>query len=473
MHLTRRLAGPLAGLAGAFMIGAATALVGPGMLAALLGGLLFATLLVVPPAGPYLYLLVSPLVVGVARGAIPLLRPNEILILLLAAVLAVRVLWTACTGRGRSPGLGRVDLALLSMAVLSSIVPLLKRYAMVEPISGDDILYAIVLTKYLILYRLFREAITTPSQVSICLSLAMLSAVGVALVAILQVEGWLGVPQLLSAYYDRPSFATAGSLIERGSSTIGTPFGVADLMAMNLAVVVASLHHGVGRRSVLPAAGLVLLCGLLAAGQFSGYLGLGVILLVLGGMTRRARQVLTLLLPAAPLALAAAWPVIAGRLSGFDNPAGLPESWLGRLDNLERFVLPELSSNLGWLLGVRPSARIPAPDLAALDWIYIESGYLWLLWTGGIPLLLAFVYFVRSALRELKARTSQQDPVGVAALACTASLLMITILMVFDPHLTMRGAADFFFPLLALSLVRRPVAPECTPAALPALAGAS
>lgn len=41
---------------------------------------------------------------------------------------------------------------------------------------------------------------------------------------------------------------------------------------------------------------------------------------------------------------------------------------------------------------------------------------------------------------------------GVASAGSFTALWIIAILMVFDPHLTLRGTADLFFPLLAISL---------------------
>jgi hypothetical protein len=155
------------------------------------------------------------------------------------------------------------------------------------------------------------------------------------------------------------------------------------------------------------------------------------------------------------------WKVIALRLIGFAGGTELPSSWTGRLENLQRFVWPELTSGLNWLLSVRPSARIPAPEMWR-DWVFIESGYLWLLWTGGLPMLLAFLFFCWTALAALlrSRREHAPDPIGVAATAALAGLALMTVLMLLDPHLTMRGSADLFFPLLALACVHSPHAPQ-------------
>jgi hypothetical protein len=108
------------------------------------------------------------------------------------------------------------------------------------------------------------------------------------------------------------------------------------------------------------------------------------------------------------------------------------------------------------LVGVRPSARIAAPE-PWRDWVYIESGYAWVLWTGGLPMLAAFAWFVWTAFRSLaSALRDGQEPMRVAATAATVGLATIVTLMLFDPHLTMRGSADLFFALLALSFVKHP-----------------
>jgi hypothetical protein len=78
------------------------------------------------------------------------------------------------------------------------------------------------------------------------------------------------------------------------------------------------------------------------------------------------------------------------------------------------------------------------------------------LWTGGIPLLLAFFAFTAVALRGMyRVIRGGRDVVGVAASAAFTATIVIFVLMLFDPHLTVRGSADLFFPLLALAMVDR------------------
>jgi hypothetical protein len=408
-----------------------------------------------PEWGAYLYLLVTPLIVGIARSDTLLIRPNEGLLGLILIALSARALILMLRGQPYRFTINRVDLALLLMSLCASLIPLAFRYARSQPISSDDLLYAFVLWKYFVVYRVFREAVTSPEQVAVCLWLAMTSAVVVAVVAVLQVTNLFGVPEFLLAYYDDPFGGSTGTGSDRGTSTIASSFGVANVMAMNLAIVLVMFAGGHPRRNLLVVAGGVFVLGCVATGQFSGFLGLMIVAGAVTCIAARARMLLTAVALAGAIAGLILWPVIAERLSGFDTLAGLPPSWVGRLNNLQRFIWPELFSGWNWIVGVRPAARIAAPE-PWREWVFIESGYTWLLWTGGLPMLLAFAFFVRCSLKDLwLVVRGPADLIGVAAAASFSWLIAMSVLMLFDPHLTIRGSADLFFPLLALAFVRR------------------
>lgn len=441
------------------------------IIAAIPGVALFVATVWRPAFGAWVLLGLNPLVMGIARGQIgSVLRPHEVLLGFVLLALGVRALLLMLSGSWRPAPYDRMDLALLGLAGMSSVLPLLWRSLRGFELTQDDLLYAVVLIKYYALFRVFRSAVTTPGQVMACLAVALTSAVVVAVIAMLQVGNLFGVPHFLLAHYDQPFEGHATVLVERGTSTIASAFGVADTMIMTLVLALALLARtpsaqGLLRGLLIGASG-IFLAGCIVAGEFSGYIGLVVAVLVFGALSGNLHRLIPAGIGAAMLLAVPFWAVVEQRLAGFQTEAGLPHSWRGRWDNLVRFFFPDLFSGFNWILGVRPAPRVPASETWR-SWIYIESGYVWLLWIGGIPLLLAFAWFVVVSLRVLRGATSRGDAVGAAATSGFCYLFVLIVLMLIDPHLTVRGSADLFFPLLALALVRERTAVAPVPALAP------
>lgn len=407
-----------------------------------------------PALGAYLLLATTPALAGLARGSIPL-RPNEMLLLLVLAALGLRNMLLMLCRHYRLPSLDQMDLALLGMVGASLVLPLVVCVVRGLTLTRDDVLYAMVLAKYYALYRVFRSTIVAEAQVRVCLWLSMCAAAVTSVVAVLQVLHLFGVAEFLMTYYDTPFEGFAAGAIrmmtDRGSSTLASTFATADVAIMNIVISLALCRTAQRSRWLLVTLALFCLSGCIVAAEFSGYLGLLVALLVFGAMTRTLRK----LLPIGTLSIAAAvipfWTVIQHRLAGFNQPSGMPHSWTGRWENLERFFFPRLGG-LNWLFGVQPAPRVLAPETWR-QFVYLESGYLSLLWSGGLPLVLAFGFFTYVAGRWLyRVARRRRDSVGVAAIAGFSYFVAVLVLMLLDPHLTVRGSADLFFPLIAMSL---------------------
>jgi hypothetical protein len=405
-----------------------------------------------PALGGYVIVALTPLTAGIDRGqAVPILRPSEALALSVGVALVARALL-----RWRTGGLPRwqpsqLEWALILMAVCNSVVPILWMTAQYRPVSRDDLLYALVLWKYAGYYLIIRSAITTNRQVLRCLWLSVGAGAIVGLLAILQSLHLFGVPTLLATYY--APFGYTGALEHaRGSSTLALPAATADLMIYNLAIVSGLLWRGRRHRLILASAAALFAIAAFSAGEFSSAIGLIVGVCTIALVTSYPR-LLALFVPLAGVAIIVLRPVIAARISGFDSVSGLPVSWTGRLSNLHNYFWPRLFSDWNFVFGVQPAARVPV-SYQATGYVWIESGYTWLLWGGGIPLAVAFVFFVQAALRMAwrLARYSVQPP-SVAALAVFVSVIVMSVLMIFDPHLTYRGAAEEMFVLLALAAV--------------------
>jgi murein biosynthesis integral membrane protein MurJ len=416
-----------------------------------LAALLLITAVALRPAlATYLLIGLTPLTAGIDRGmAIPILRPNEALLVLVGAGLIIRGIVRASGSAPLRPRFDNLDLSLLLLAFTSSVLPLLWMLARRQDIVQDDLLYTVMMWKYYGIYLVARHSIRTPRQVRRCLWISMISASVVAVIAILQSLQLFGVTNFLETYY--ASYGNAEAITNsRGGATLSLPIAVADLMTFNLAIATGYLIHRHGHRVLLLGMAVLFMLGALSSGEFSGAIGLFLGIITLGILTHRLRLV-AMVLPVFAIAGVALRPVIEKRLEGFGSASGLPESWIGRMRNLTTYFWPELFSDGNFILGVRPAARVVNESRAA-GFVWIESGYTWLLWSGGIPLLLACLYFLWIAWRQNIALVdSRTDDVGIAALSLCVAFVVIAVLMTIDPHLTYRGSADLVFLLLGIT----------------------
>ena len=405
-----------------------------------------------PALAAYLVIGLTPLTAGISRGGpLPLVRPHEALALLVGVALATRGIAQLRTGQVPKLKLDGVEASIVLLAITSSVVPLVWMTVRQQPITTDDLLYTLVLWKYLGLYALIRMSVHTDREIRRCLWVSVGTACIVAVLAILQSLGLPGLSQILATEY--APVAATGGLLARGSSTLGLPAATADLMLYNLAIVSGLWMRGYGRRTLLAPIAALLVLAALAAGEFSSAIGLVVAVVCIGLVTKSTR-LLRIFLPTGLVASQVLQPVFAERFSGFQSASGLPVSWTGRLYNLENYFWPQLFSAWNFILGVRAAARIPVASKAA-GYVWIESGYTWLLWGGGIPLLASFVFFVlATARRGWQAARSNAGAASVAGIATFVAIIVTTVLMMFDPHLTYRGSADLLFVLIALSAPR-------------------
>ena len=402
-----------------------------------------------PPVAAYLLIFITPLVAGISGGSVvPLLRPNEALLALLGAAIGMRWLVRLRSGGLRWPRVGRVDVALIALGITSSLLPLAMMLVRQRPVSEVDLLYSIVLWKLFAEYIIVRSVISTREQAMRCLVLSMAAAAIVAFVAIVQSLGLAGVPALIAKLTSSSSGTDGMVSVTRGSSLLGLPAATADLAILNLGIAVAMIARGHPRRLWLGGLAVLYALSVIAAAEFATVIGLVVALIALMVLTRSGRTAVYMI-PVAVFGGVLLWPVIELRLSGFHSTAGLPLSWVDRLYNLRTFFWPVLFSDYNWILGVRPTPRIATPTKAE-GFIWIESGYTWLLWGGGIPLLASYIAFAGAVLRKGWAYARRADTAGIAATAVAAAMCSQVVLMLFDPHLTFRGSGDAFFLLLAL-----------------------
>jgi hypothetical protein len=408
-----------------------------------------------PVAAAYVFLATQPFVGGIDRGQlIPLLRPSEAIQAVLTGAVICGVLVRVVRGERLSVRITKLDRSIVLLCALSSIWPLFWMFARGRIPTSTDIFDTVVLWRLASLYVLFRWVVRTPAQVRRCLWILLVSA---SLLSVLAILDSLGIWRAGGPWTPTISDNSTG----RGGATLDSAIAVGDYLSYGFAVVLVWLLRTKDRgRLILAAAAGMIFLGVLGTGQFSAWIEALIVVLVVAHQEGQLARLTKWLGPAAAVGAVIAWPVISTRLAGFGG-GGLPHSWQGRIDNLTHFYLPQLSG-FHWVLGIRPDTVLQAPE----TWrqvIYLESGYLWLFWVGGIPLVAGFLWFLRNGFRHTqRVMRERDDDLAIAAVGTRAALWCLLIMSLIDPHLTLRGGSDLFFCLLGLSanmIVARP-APE-------------
>lgn len=410
------------------------------------------------------YIVAMPFLVGLPRGTvIPLVRPSEALQMIVTAIGVGMAGYVAINGRRWRLHLRPIEWWLLAMAVAASVLPVLWLIARSQPVGQEELLATFPFVKYAALYLLVRVAVGNDAEVATVTKALLGAAAVIAAIAISQALGTGPVIDILGRFF----VSSTEDVVDggRGTTTIGSSIATGAYLSMACGLAL-SRGFANGNRNFLALAGFLAM-GALASGQAGSVLALAVVVLVVARRHGRMSQLLLWGVPAAAVGMVALWPIVAARLADLDQGSGLPESWVIRWNNVSELYLPSLIDG-GWVLGVTPDAILAPPDVWR-DAIYLESGYLWLLWVGGLPLLVAAIGFLVTAWRALATGGTDDDhraPLTATRIAGQAAVAMIVVLSLLDPHLTLRAGADLFFVLIALGLAGRPLVVPVTGAAI-------
>ncbi len=418
------------------------------LVALLTGGIVVASALR-PVAAVYLYVATLPFLAGIDRSTLlPLVRPNEaVLALGLAGVCLGWVVRWVRTGAVPRPVPHPVDGPLGAFVVLATVWPLASMMLRGLTPTSADLAATLPMVKLAALYLLVRVTVRHTRQVERLIRLVIWPSVAVALIAVLQtlqVGPILALLGLFWASQDSPA-----DLQERGTTTLGSPLATGDVLVIAGVILLCCAARGLlGRRERI-VAGCLLLAGILATGQITAWLSALVaaafLLVEFPVLRRRLGRWLVL----AAVVLVAGIPALGARLQATSS-SGIPTSWLTRWDNLSSFYLPALG-DFRFVLGVRPNSVLAAPETWR-EVIYLESGYLELLWIGGIPLLLGFCWLSWGVLRTARDAAGDPGPRGAVARALGICWWTLIVVSVIDAHLTLRGTGDLLFVMLALAV---------------------
>ncbi|MGH3914452.1 MAG: hypothetical protein ACRDTC_13765 [Pseudonocardiaceae bacterium] len=420
------------------------------VLGVLLGVGLFTVTVYRPIAALYVYLGTLPIVVGIDRDTlIPLVRPNEALLVLLLAGACLGGYLRYCRGDAVELRLNRLDVPLAAFLLASTVWPLTSLMLRGHTPLPADLAAVLPVCKLVAIYLLVRFTVSTQEQVVRAIRLIIWPGSVVAVIAILQTLGFGPVLTLLASVWS-PTEA-AGTITERGGTTLSSPIATGDYIIFCLVLVICCGARGMLDRRERLGLGIVLSAGVLASGQFSTWISAAVAATLILWRFPDLRRKAWRFLPMLPIIFAIGAPAFLARIGGFSDRS-VPDSWQGRWDNLSTFYLPRFDW-LNILVGVSPDPVLQAPERWR-EVIYLENGYLQFLWIGGIPLLLAFGWLSVAVLRRSEELMAEPGALGASAAALWIVWVFLLVLTFIDPHLTMRGIGDIIFVLLAITTGR-------------------
>ena len=412
-----------------------------------------------PYRAAYIYTSVTPLIVGINRGSVlPGVRINEVVLVLLLAVVASRMYVDSALARGRPIVLTTLDRSVIALILAGSVIPAAIMLARGLIPNSDDLSYGLILPKLGAVYSLFRLSASSNSVVHRILLLCVASNGVSAVLGLLQTAGFPPVITILGPYSD-PNVASFLK-VRHATSTFGSSLSFADVMTVSSVICLVWFFAGRTHKAPAMAATAVFAVSALASGEFSGVIGLVTVLTIAATALRRRLQLISGVLVSLIFVIPALAPVLGARLSDIDPATGLPAGWTGsagRINNIVVYILPHFAQPLDILFGVRLSAQVQSPYPWA-TWLYIESGYIWVLWVGGVPLLLATIAFISVGVRtgfKLLCSGPMTRPLSLVeatlGVATLAAFGQVAVLMFVDPHLTYRGSGDLLFELAGLT----------------------
>ncbi|MDT7561679.1 MAG: hypothetical protein QOC83_6422 [Pseudonocardiales bacterium] len=429
---------------------------GPSAAYGFVGGAFAIVLLVTSALYPifatYAYLITLPIIAGIDRDTLlPLVRPNEGLLAVVVAGAVLGAYLRYVRGDAIRPRFyPLIDVPLAVFLLASTVWPLASLTLRGLIPGSDELAGTLPMAKLVGIYFLVRYTVTTEQRIMRTIRFIVWPGAVVALIAVLQTLKFGPVLALLDTFWNSGAGAAdTQDLSERGSATLGSPIATGDVIIISLVLVLCCGARGLlGRRERLILA-MVLSTGVLAAGQFSTWIATAVAFALLAWRFPDLRRQARRFAPLALVALVIGFPAFVGRLSGIgENGSFLPEPEQGRLDNLAHMYLPHFN----WvttLIGVSPNEVLQAPERWR-EVIYLESGVLYFLWVGGIPLLAAFIWLSVRTLRSVKPALGHPGPFGAAASSLDIVWRFLLVLTLIDPHLQLRGTGDLIFTLLAI-----------------------
>jgi hypothetical protein len=379
-----------------------------------------------PAVGCAIFAFSISLTTGLGRGTlVPLLRPNEAILLVLLAGLTLHYL----PRRERRP-FTSMDLAVgaftVGVVVIAFCVLLVSHSPHLTEI--DTLRSVLSPVQFLLVYLVFsRTDISSRGQQAV-LNLTMLASIFVGLLAIAELLDLSGVRSFILSYYPPPvNYQTSWDPGYRPMSTLGHYSAVGGFATLNfaLALTLATIRQPGFPKWWLTIVMAVNLAALVASLTWAPLIVLPFAAGVILWYGRHVPRQLGITVVALAIAFMVLWPAVSSRgtSQGVFTSVGegfvIPASFAYRLRVWEAFFVPALSDHIWLGTGTVIPSGVPTTLVNFVDNEYLTEGFR----AGMVGLTLLFMMFATIAVAGWRSRASP-DPMQRSLGALTLALVV-------------------------------------------------
>ena len=395
-----------------------------------------------------------PLTTALGRDTvIPVLRPNEALLLLVLAGFALHHLWYR-----RTFYYLRIDLAIAGFATGCVLIPWLVLFLGHTWIDFDTWRAVLGPLQFLVVYLCFAQLRLSDTELQRLLNLTLLVSVIIGALAILEVQDFPpGAKALLNSIFPPDTPPSVYDTVYRPTSTVGTYGAVGAFGTLNfiLALILAARKDSTRSKAWLTAVMVVNLASVVASLTWAP-----AATLLIGGAgvmwyARFVPRQVWICAGASVVVLLILWPAVSSRIDQQQIDLGSVQTVDQRFWEWQTFFLPVLAEHKWVGTGTIVPAEVPAYFASFVDNAYVRMGFRAGL--AGLGLLFAMLTVV--AVTGWGCRESS-DPwrrrLGAMALATVLTIILTGFT---GEYLTYGGLSQYIammFGLLAARLRSSP-----------------
>jgi hypothetical protein len=367
-----------------------------------------------------------PLTTGIGRGTlIPLLRPNEVLLLGVLIALALRYLV-----RPEPRPVNPVDIAVYTFCATGALIPFLVLFLNRTPIDFDLARSIFSPLQFLAVYLAVSSPPLDGRGIRLVLNVTMVASVMVAGLAVAEALNFSPVSNFLAAHFTSLAQAAWDTSIPRPSSTLGlySSVGAFGLLNFALALALLTLRPPGYSHLWLVVVMIANIMGILASQTWAPAIGLVPVTIVVLLYARRIPTQLWFGLAAAGLALLLFASLVSARVSQQGVAVGssllIPKTMLYRMTLWQDYFVPAIDEGFWFGTGTLIPSQVPERLTNSVDNQYIRQGYR----AGIVGLLLLFATLAAIVFTGWRARRHPEvirASLGATCVAYVAALLVL------------------------------------------------